>query len=226
MTGKFQSFLQRTHPSAFLLAAHLLFLILYPVVDGLQIKQAVISILGIVVLILRVWVVQKSPAEDWIAWILAIPAFILSIITLFIANTTLLVWTSLLEAALYFYTAGSLVAYMMQDDVITLDEWFAAGATFTLLAWGFGYLYQFSQVFQPGSLVLGSGDFRYFTFVELLSLSFTNLSATGLCDIYPSTAFPRVAVMLEQFVGVGYVTVVISRLVSMAKKIKDRNDDD
>lgn len=226
MTGKFQSFLQRVHPSAFLFAAQLLLLVMFAIVDGLQIKQAVVSILGIVVLVLRVWVVRQSPAVDSIAWILAIPALFLSIFSIFSTNTTLLIWTSLIEATLYFYTAGSLVAYMMEDDVVTTDEWFAAGATFTLLAWGFAYLYQFSQVFQPGSLVLGSGDFRYFTFVELLSLSFTNLSATGLSDIYPATAIPRVAVMLEQFVGVGYITIVISRLVGMAKKIKDRDDDD
>jgi hypothetical protein len=53
------------------------------------------------------------------------------------------------------------------------------------------------------------------TFLELLSLSFTNLSATGLGDIVPVTPPARVLVMLEQFSGIGYVAVVVSRLIGM-----------
>lgn len=193
---------------------------MFAVVDGLQIKQTIVSIFGIIVLVLRVWVVRQSPGIDWIAWLLAVPALLLSIFSMFTSHPGLLIWTSLFEAALYFYTAGSLVAYMMEDDVVTTDEWFAAGATFTLLAWGFAYLYQFSQVFHPGSFLSGMGDLRIFSFVELLSLSFTNLSATGLSDIYPTATIARVLVMLEQFVGIGYVTVVISRLVGMTMKAK------
>jgi hypothetical protein len=50
---------------------------------------------------------------------------------------------------------------------------------------------------------------------ELLSLSFANLSATGLGDILPITSAARVLVMLEQFAGVAYVAVVVSRLIGM-----------
>ena len=105
---------------------------------------------------------------------------------------------------------------MMEDNQVTTDEWFAAGATFTLLAWGFAYMYQFSQFVIPGSLLNAAGEPELFSFVELLSLSFTNLSATGLSDIYPVSSLARVIMMLEQFSGIGYITVVISRLVSMA----------
>ncbi|MBB5347567.1 hypothetical protein HNQ81_001288 [Desulfoprunum benzoelyticum] len=56
---------------------------------------------------------------------------------------------------------------------------------------------------------------RPHTFLELLSLSFNNLSATGLGDIVPLTPPARVLVMLEQFAGVAYIAVVVSRLVGM-----------
>lgn len=38
-----------------------------------------------------------------------------------------------------------MVAYIMKDYRVTTDELFAAGATFTLLAWGFAYLYLVCQ---------------------------------------------------------------------------------
>ena len=50
-----------------------------------------------------------------------------------------------LEAMFYFYAAGSLIAYMLEDEFASADELFAAGATFTLLAWAFAYVYVVCQ---------------------------------------------------------------------------------
>ena len=44
---------------------------------------------------------------------------------------------------------------------------------------------------------------------------FTNLSAVGLGDVIPLSPTARVLVMLEQFAGVGYVAVVVSRLIGL-----------
>lgn len=210
--------LTRIHPSAFLLLAQLLLLILYAVFDGLHSEGALISAFGVIVLVLRVWVVNRSPASDWVAWALAIPAFVLTILSAIFVNVPLLVASSLFEALLYFYTAVSLIAYMMEDFRVTTDELFAAGATFTLLAWGFAYVSLILQALTPGSF-FNSVDSRVsLTFVELLFLSFTNLSSTGLSDILPVTTSARVLMMIEQFVGVGYVAMVISRLIGLTTR--------
>jgi hypothetical protein len=207
--------LWRVHPSAFLLAAQLLLLILYSVFDGLHSERALISAFGVAVLVLRVWVVNRSPATDWIAWLLAGPALVLTVLSAFNPDPIVLVWSSLFEAALYFYAAASLIAYMMSDYQVTPDELFAAGATWTLLAWGFAYLYLILQTVTPGSFLGLDPGTLTFTFVELLFLSFTNLSATGLSDIVPATTAARVVMMIEQFAGIGYVAVVVSRLIGL-----------
>jgi len=206
------------HPSAFLLAAQLLLLILYAVFDGLHSERAFISALGVVILVLVVWVVSHSPGVDWIAWLLAIPAFVLALLSAFTINSNLLVLSSLLDAALYFFAAGSLIAYMLEDYVVTIDELFAAGATFTLLAWGFAYSYLVVEILVPGSFVGPLNLDRAATFIELLFVSFTNLSATGLSDIVPASTPARVLIMIEQFAGVGYITIVISRLIGLMGK--------
>ena len=51
--------------------------------------------------------------------------------------------------------------------------------------------------------------------MELLFLSFTNLSSTGLSDVVPVKPFARGLVMIEQLGGIGYVAMVVSRLVGM-----------
>jgi hypothetical protein len=207
--------LARTHPSAFLLAAQLLSLVLYAVFDGNSSGRILLGALGILILTLVVWVINRSPAINWIAWVLVAPAIGLSLLSIFIDHPILLISSSLLEAVLYFYAAGSMVAYMMKDYRVTTDELFAAGSTFTLLAWGFAYIYLVCQTWLPGSFVGMINPEQPRTFLELLFLSFTNLSATGLGDILPVTPPARALVMLEQFSGVGYVAIVVSRLIGM-----------
>jgi hypothetical protein len=203
------------HPAAFLLAAQLLSLVLHAALDDSPGGRALLSVFGVLVLLLVVWVIRHSQSLRWIAWILGAPAVVLSLLSALFVHQILLISSSLLVAVLYFYAAGSLIAYMMGDYRVTADELFAAGATFTLLAWGFAYAYLCCQASFPDSFVgsLRPGQPR--TFLELLSLSFTNLSATGLGDIMPMNSPARVLVMLEQSAGIGYVAVVVSRLVGM-----------
>jgi hypothetical protein len=216
--------LVRHHPSAFLLGAQLLSLLLYAAYDGMHGGRALLGAFSVIVLALAVWVVSRSPAANWIAWVIAIPAFLLSLLSALVVDPHLLVWSSLLKAALYFYTAGSLIAYMLGDHRVTTDELFAAGATFTLIAWGFAYVYLVCQVWYPSSFagVVRPGDPR--TFIELLFLSFTNLSAVGLGDVLPMNSLARVLVMLEQFAGVAYIAVVVSRLIGLTIIRQDRKD--
>ena len=206
----------RRHPSAFLLAAQLLSLVLFPLLDESANGRVVFGAFGALVLLLAVWVVNRTPASNWIAWLIAVPAFVLSLLSVLLGSDTLLVWSSLLEATLYLYVASSLTAYMMSDHRVTSDELFAAGATFTLLAWGFAYLYLVCQVWYPGSFTGAVEPERPRTWLELLFLSFTTLSATGLGDVLPLSSPARVLVMLEQCAGVAYIAVVVSRLIGLS----------
>ena len=214
--------LVRHHPSALLLAAQLLSLVLYAAFDGVHSGRALLGAFSVIVLALAVWVVSRSPATNWIAWMLATPAFLLSLLSALFVDPHFLVWSSLLEAALYFYTAGSLIAYMMSDHRVTTDELFAAGATFTLIAWGFAYAYLLCQTWYPDSFAGAARPGEPRTFLELLFLSFTNLSAAGLGDVLPITSLARVLVMLEQFAGVAYIAVVVSRLIGLTIVRQDR----
>jgi len=207
--------LARRHPSAFLLAAQLLSLVLYPLMDDTQSGRLLFGAVALVVVPLVVWVVNRSPAVNAIAWLFAVPAVALTFTGVLLRMPELLPWSALLEGTLYFYGAGSLIAYMMEDHVVSADEFFAAGATFTLLAWGFAYAYFACQAWYPDSFT-GLEPERPRRWMELLFLSFTNLSATGLGDVLPVSSPARVLVMLEQFAGVGYVAIVVSRLISLS----------
>ena len=203
------------HPSAFLLAAQLLSLVLYPTMDQSESGRVLFGLVGVVVVALALWVVNRSPAENWIAWLLAVPAVGITVLSIALGRPELLVLSHLFESGLYFYSAGSLIAYMLNDHEVTTDELFAAGATFTLIAWAFAYAFFVCQAWYPGSFTALNNPDAPRTWMELLFLSFTNLSGVGIGDILPIRAPARVLVMLEQFAGVGYIAAIVSRLIGL-----------
>ena len=125
------------------------------------------------------------------------------------------IYAHLLESGLYFYTAGSLIAYMLQDHSVSSDELFAAGATFTLLAWAFAFAFSVCQQWYPGSFTAAVDPTSARSWMELLFLSFSLLSGVGLSDVVPILPQARALVMLEQFAGVMYIAVVVSRLIGL-----------
>lgn len=207
--------LARRHPSAWLLAVQLLGVLLYPSMENMPAGRVVFGAFGMAVLGLAVWVVRRSPLAIWMALLLALPAVVFSVAGVLLERQSLTMVAQLFECLLYFYTTCSLIAYMLQDHKVTRDELFAAGATFTLLAWAFAFAYSVCQYWLPGSFTASStGQIR--SWMELLYLSFSLLSGVGLSDVVPVLAQARALVMLEQFAGVMYVALVVSRLVGLA----------
>ena len=205
----------RREPSATLLAAQLAAVLLYPLVEGGSAGRALLSVVGIAILGLVLLAVQSSPGQSVIIVLLAIPATVLLVIQAVTGSDTLLPYSSALEAVIYFYAAGALIAYMLADHDITRDELFAVGATFTLVAWAFAYSYTVLQAIEPGSFTAAVDPTADRSWMELLFLSFTTLSSTGLSDVVPIKSFARSLVMLEQLAGVAYIAMVVSRLVGL-----------
>ena len=202
----------RRHPSAILLAGQLAGVLIYPVLESSDVGRSLFSVFGIAILGLVVLTARSTRGFTGVAIVLGVPATVLLLIQAVTHDDSLLAWSSGLEALLYFYTAGALVAYMLEDHVITRDELFAVGATFTLVAWGFAYVFTVYQEIEPGAFNT-MPDPR--TWMELLFLSFTTLSSVGLSDVIPVTPFARSLVMIEQISGVGYVAILVSRVVGL-----------
>jgi hypothetical protein len=205
----------RRHPSALLLAGQLLGVLAYPFMEGSDVGSALFSVFGIAILGLVVLAVRSTPGLNWVTITLGIPATGLLLVQAVTGSDDLLPYSSAFEAILYFYAAGAMVAYMLHDRVITRDELYAVGATFTLVAWAFAYTFTVCQAIYPGSFTAAVDAGADRTWIELLFLSFTTLSSTGLSDVVPVEASARSLVMIEQLAGLAYLAIVVSRLVAL-----------
>jgi hypothetical protein len=214
MTGWFPRIWAR--PSALLLAVQLLGVLIYPFMDESPVGRAALSTFALVVLFLAVRAVRATPALLWIAVLLGLPIVVLTILEVVDPlNGQVILWSSILHAVFYFYTAVALLRYMFVDRFVTTDELWATGATFTVVAWAFAYTFMAVQVIWPGSFTAAITPDVPRTWFEMLFLSFTNLTSVGLSDITPVLAQARSWVMIEQVAGLMYVALVISRIVGL-----------
>lgn len=201
----------RRHPSATLLAAQLVAVVAYPFLGDTTTGRGLLGVVQLLVVLSAVRAVRRSPAVTWLAVLLGLPAMVFAIWESVAPGTD---WVVLVSACLhvpfYGFVSYAMIRYLFHDEKVTGDEIFATGAAFTVVAWAFAYLYAAVQVIWPGSFGPHQAWF------DLLFLSFTTLTSTGLADFAPVLDHARSVVMLEQVAGVFYVALVVARLVGLA----------
>ena len=207
--------LRRT-PSRTLLLVQLAAVLLYPWFDDAG-GQLALTAISVGVLWAAVWMVRKSPRAGWIAAALAAIGIVAWSAHQLTGIRALGVIGATGYAAAFFYSATALIAYMMQDERTTIDEMWAAGATFMLFAEAYAWVFAGTQLLQPGAFFIPGTATQPLGWVELLFLSATNFSATGLSDIYPGSPQARMLLVVEQWNGVMYLAVVVARLAGLLR---------
>jgi ion channel len=204
------------HPSAILLGAQVVAVLAYPFLDQNAVGRSVFGVVQLGIVLAALAAVRRTPALTWVAVLLGGPAMILTVVEALQPDLDGVVLASaLFHAPFYFYVSYAMLRYLFHDDRVTRDELFATGAAFTVVAWGFAYVFAAAQVVWPASFIGadGAGDRSWF---ELLFLSFTTLTSVGLSDVLPIQAHARSLAMVEMVAGVFYVALVVARLVSLA----------
>src|SRR5215217_6421909 len=138
--------------------------------EGSDVGRALFSVFGIAILGLVVLAVRSTRGLTPVVLCLGVPASILLMIQAATRSDDLQPYSSALEAVLYLYAAGALIAYMLADHVITRDELFAVGTTFTLVAWAFAYVFTVCQAIEPHSFTAAVRPAAERTWMELLFL--------------------------------------------------------
>jgi hypothetical protein len=206
----------RSTPCAVLLAVQLVGILLYPFLEDSFQGRQLFALFGLIVLSLAVFTLRVTQALLWVVALLAMPAVVLLIAQVVTGNENLVPWASGFEAAVYFYAAGAMLRYMLDDEHVSTDELFAIPLVFTLLAWAFAHVYVVLQALD--SAAFGPPGLMPMDWTKVLFLSITNMTATGLSDIVPVSGHARALVMLQQVAGVFYIAMVVARLVTVRSR--------
>ncbi len=197
-----------------LLAAQLIQVLAWPYLDDSVVGRAGLGGIGMLAVAAAVFAVRRTPLVSRVILFLGAPAMVLTLIEpVFPDEDAIVLLSGLLHAPFYFYVSYAMLRYLLHDDKVTTDEYYATGAAFTVVAWGFAYLFSIVQVIWPGSFANAEGfDHTWF---ELLYLSFSILTSVGLSDIVAVGAQARSVVMVEMMTGVFYIAMVVARMVGL-----------
>jgi len=203
-----------SHPSAMLLCAQLLQVLAWPFLGGSKVGGAFLGVIGMLAVGSAVLAVRRTPHVSRVVFFLGAPTIVFTLLEAIFPTTDPIVLVSgLLHAPFYFYVSYAMLRYLFHDDVITTDEYFATGAAFTVVAWGFAYVFVVVQLVWPDSFSNAEGYGR--PWFELLYLSFSTLTSVGLSDVVAVGQQARSVVMVEMMVGVFYIAMVVARMVGL-----------
>lgn len=209
----------KANPSAVLLIAQLIGIVLYALVDDSgpgSVGRLLVTLFGMVVVVLALGVVRATPMYLWLGITIGIPAVLLTIIDWYTGGAT--GWhlaSDLVHVAFYSYTLVGLLRYMFADAEVTADEIWAIGAAFTVAVWAWAYAYSAVQVMVPDSFTAAVNPDSPRSWLELLYLSTTTMSSTGPSDVVPIKPLARSVVMIQQIASMLYLAVAVSRIVGL-----------
>lgn len=213
-------------PSAWLLIVQFVILILSVFTNSSRSYQTITWALGVLALLIIAKVIRQTPTFTVLGLFFVGGACLFSFLMLMGADSLYIqIIAHIFEASAYFCAAYGLLRYMFADRYLTKDELFAAGAVFTLIAWGFAFLYSICQLLSPQSFQNPNHVADLQTWLDLLFLSFSLQSATGLSDIMPIAPAVRVVAMLQMFCGVMYLALIVSRLIALQYIAKNSDED-
>lgn len=197
-----------------LLGAQLLQVLAWPFLGGSRLGGAFLGVIGMLAVGSAVLAVRRTPHVSRVVFFLGAPTIVFTLLeAVFPATDPVVLVSGLLHAPFYFYVSYAMLRYLLHDDVVTTDEYFATGAAFTVVAWGFAYVFAVVQIVWPDSFTNASGFEQ--SWFELLYLSFSTLTSVGLSDIVAVGEQARSVVMVEMMVGVFYIAMVVARMVGL-----------
>jgi hypothetical protein len=209
----------RALPNAWILFWLVVLVLAYPMLRELRGGHAAVALFDIALLLLALRAARTSGSELRLGVALLLPAMGLHIAAELGAANGIYLASLATQALFHAFVAVSLLRYMLRDEVMTLDELFAAASLYAIIAFVFAYLYTLLETLRPGAFYINPANNPdgLTDWWELLYFSFTCLTSVGFGEITPVSNHARSLVMLEQMLGVLYLALIISRLISLQK---------
>lgn len=203
-----------------LMTVSLALLLGYPFMVATHFGELLLDTLTNLVFFAALIAVSRHKAVLRLAIFLLCPALVLTWLPL-IKEPALQYLVEMSFTAMYVsYVTWQIFVEVFNQRIIRRDTLFGAICVYLLLGllWSYFYLlllYATPDAFSlDPTLLANSGELS----ANLLYFSYTTLTTVGYGDIIPVSLMARSIVTIEQIIGVFYIAIMISRLVSMHQK--------
>jgi hypothetical protein len=207
-----------------LLVALIALIAIYPYFLPLPYGRLALNVLQLATILLGLFAVAGRGASFQVSALLAA-----SVLTLYVHS----LFTGLqdpyyglryfLNIGFYLIVAGRLMAYLLRKGPVTADKLHAAISIYLMTAVAWAMIYSVVFWVDRGAFAFAHRppDSVSPAFYHFLYFSVTTITSTGYGDITPVTDQARSLVILEQLVGLFFMTVLIARLAGLYPQVKE-----
>ena len=209
-------------PSATMVLALAASIVIYPFADETRALRPLAQALDVAVVLMVVRLI-RAQAEMWRSgWVIALPTVTLQLAHLLWPRVGIELPMLVAQVVFHGYAAIALLAYVLGDEVITLDELFAIAGVYVLLGLLWASAYAIVIHFDGGAIFIdpNNNPDGSIGFGDLVYYSLTTMTSTGYGEITPVSPAARALAMLQQIVGVLFVAILISRLTNLYRAPK------
>jgi hypothetical protein len=211
------------HSCLYLLLSLLLLLFAYPY--G-KVHPLIILSLNGMTLIAGIYAVGTIRHHIFIAATISVLQVLAAAIHLRVGFLCMDVIAAALFAVFYIYVMVIVLTYIVKGSEVTTDKILGVVSLYFLIGFTWASLFRMVYSLEPGAFSVSETfltstgqtkpDFVYFSFITLLTV--------GYGDIRPVSGIARSLAMLEGIVGVFYIGVFISRLLSIYRPQPEKTD--
>ena len=195
-----------------LLCALLLFAIINPLFEeiGFQRAQVVLNLSFTFILFSGIFAVSRTRKSFFIVLIMGMIALALMWLKPFLPDWNVELCVKILLAFYFLLIAIIILKSVLQNEKVTWEKISAALCVYLLIGIVWAFFYSIADALDAESFKLEQNTFSPFVYFSMITLT-----SVGYGDIVPITPLARSLAFVEAITGQIYLTVLVSRLVSL-----------
>jgi Ion channel len=210
----------KAQPDLWLLVSLVFVIVAYPALDHGIFRRMILGAVNFVPVMVATVRLSRLKGWVWSSVLLMIGILILTIVGTIFPNPAVQGMKWCVATVFYGLTAVGLFSYLKNARSISNEHLYTAVSVYLMIGIMWFTLYNAIDVLTPGSIVRNTGKTTD-PQTDLLYFSLVTLSTVGYGDIVAVNPEVRMLAALEAIVGVLYIAIMVSILVSAYKRPTD-----
>jgi len=206
-------FLERNNRFLVLLISLVLFFIIYPMLEQSIVATRVLNLCFLWILLSGVYAVANTRGPVIFSLTLVVLTTVLRWAYYFYQLNSLSILESMGNVILFAFIGVHILRFILRQRIITAELIYAALSVYLIFGLAWASIYHIIDMWQPGSFILSQPDNPRQDFFQMWYFSMVTLTTLGYGDIAPATMIARVFVVLEAIMGQFYLAILVASLI-------------
>lgn len=212
-----QPFSLRRNRFLLLLVSLLVLILIAPAILVIAYGRVIFSALAFAILIIAIYEIPERKKHMKIAVFLATAAIITHLLRFYYPTTPMVQAIDATTSSIFLiFISVQIIHQMFNTHIFSLSTIFGAMCIYILIGFVFGHFYALIQSFDSNAFMIESlrGEPVKASTFKLFVFSYSILTTVGHTRVYTNNLFADSVAIIEQLLGVMYLAVLISRLVT------------